>query len=399
MVKVNRASRNKNKASKPKAKVVPMYNCPTMPAIRGGGIAQRMPKATQSIYSMPQGSVVVKDNEYWYGVEGQSPANIQSVTFQPGASGLQRLDQIASTYELYRVRKLSIHYYTNTGFNTSGMIHCGVDFDPSDRATTVAGISMLRPGFRGPIYLTKETIVVDVDRINRSRWMYCKAGPADNGNLSKGFLLATAATTSAGPAPTPVGEIYCEYEIELSGPVTPTEVFDSSAGTVSAVVDIVATTGAIDGGVSEERLLSKTGAITEPVGAPYYFKNDISNPVGWTTADWLEMDQQLNGEPNTVYNITTEVCSVTNAPNITGIYQDVTNGTVLKTGSNAQTGVRGTVSTFIAQVLTDALGKFVGALKVSCDHFPGTATAVFCKAVVASFGASPLIAQYYEHME
>jgi hypothetical protein len=139
---------------------------------------------------------------------------VQNHIFWPGGSGMLRMDQYGSMFELWRANRVVVHYFPAVGTTANGILHMGADFDAFDYVTTRNSVAILTPQHTGPIW-NSGTMSIPPDRINRSRWMYTNAGITNpTSDSSRGFLIATAITGTDLP-----GEVWVEYELDFSGPV------------------------------------------------------------------------------------------------------------------------------------------------------------------------------------
>jgi len=164
----------------------------------------------QQVGTFANGSLILRDRELWATVN----KNLTTVVFSPGSSSLSRLDAIANTFELYRLRRAVLHYQTAVGTTTAGAIYLGVDYDADDLPRDMAGVAALTPVVRMPVW-QEGLLAVDVTRAIKGPNMYCK-GTADHPGMSKSFAVAIWNTATLDA----VGELWIDYEIELIGPTS-----------------------------------------------------------------------------------------------------------------------------------------------------------------------------------
>jgi len=165
-------------------------------------------------------------SEYWFSVDGQgNPSGYNGLRngyFQPGNSGLTKLDQFGQMYELWRLNRAVVSFRTSTGSTQSGMVHLGLDFDATDIPSSIAGVAGLNPVTKCPVWSDQPMscrVVVPVDRVNRQKWMMTTAGTTPDINSSTGFIACTGTT-----GPPSAGEIWIDYDIDFAGPVRPGQV-------------------------------------------------------------------------------------------------------------------------------------------------------------------------------
>jgi len=173
-------------------------------------MARSAPNQTRLV-SLPNGSILVRRLEPWFTLTDSVP--VQSHVFWPGSSGLQALDQYASLFSLWRLRSAVIHYYPSVGTTQPGIYHIGVDFEPTTLPTTSNGVALLTPQLTGPVWSSGSMNIAPLDRVNRARYMYTAATGLVSPTMAAGFTLCTSATGTDHS-----GEIWVDYEIELSGP-------------------------------------------------------------------------------------------------------------------------------------------------------------------------------------
>lgn len=165
-------------------------------------------------------TLVVAHEELAYTVTSQKEKNklvaTNRINFWPGKSGLTRLDQFGRMYDQYRVRKLVVKYLTASGTVTSGSTITGIDYDASDYPGTLGALQVNQPKLRVPVW-ESGSMRLDIDRLNKSRWMFTSAGIATS---TPGFTSACAVTSSAPASDTEIsyGEVWVDYEVVFTGP-------------------------------------------------------------------------------------------------------------------------------------------------------------------------------------
>jgi len=169
-------------------------------------------QSTTNMHSVQKGSyangtMVYRDRELW----AVSSVGLNNLIFAPGNSGLARLDQFGLMFELWRLKRATLRYATAVGTTTAGAIYIGIDFDPDDLPSTLAGVQALTPLARIPVW-EEGSVGILTSRVNKARWMYTSQ-LANHPGLQLGFAACIWNTGVSS-----VGEFWLDYEIEFAGP-------------------------------------------------------------------------------------------------------------------------------------------------------------------------------------
>ena len=173
----------------------------------------RLPKA--SYQSRGDGSLCIKHKEYIRDFTSHTSFTAFGISVNPGTPQLLPWGHaIANMYDLYRFKKLTIHYVTAVGTSTAGRITLAFNYDASlTIPTTKSGLFSVAPNVEDSLWKDL-TLNVPCD----GTWRYTRSGPVANtdiktydfGNLIIGSDLAAASADS--------GELMVEYEVELKRP-------------------------------------------------------------------------------------------------------------------------------------------------------------------------------------
>ena len=186
------------------------------------GNAWGVPQGGAVVSSARDGNTRIAFEEKWTDLRtsGAVGSLLLSLLFCPGRSGLTRLDQFGRMFDLYKVKRLVFKYRTSVGSTTAGKVLMGVDYDPKDLPTSGAGVEVLQPRARTPVW-QNVVLNADVSKCQKARWMYCTSSDRDPAPGSVDDSMATACALvidAAGPLDTELGEIWVGYDIEFSGP-------------------------------------------------------------------------------------------------------------------------------------------------------------------------------------
>lgn len=212
--------------------------------------------------NMADGSLRVKHREFWYApsiMVGQT-STVESRIFFPGNSGISRLDSFANLFELYRINSARIYYKTATGTTQSGMLHVGVDYDSKEIPTTVAGVAVLYPSFTIPIW-SESSLSVQPDRANRAKWMFTFAGGQSHQDMGVGFAVLSGLAASPGAIELVPGEIWIDYDITYSGPVSNQATFSTMRSQQGVLVTADQPIGIMDWNLDPSGYATDTGTV------------------------------------------------------------------------------------------------------------------------------------------
>jgi hypothetical protein len=204
------------------------------------------------VSSRVRGTLQVVSKEYI----GYTPANaVNHFTIRPGASGIARLDQFGSLYELYHISRFTVYYRPAVGTTTAGMMHLALDYDANDIPGTIAAVSQLDPVETGPVYSPLQ-LSGDPMRMNKGKaWLYCQAGPAVHYDITSAMAVCYANTSDVQ-----AGEVWCEYDITFAGPVASSQTTSKAKAQMSSLEWKSATFGDASTLPSASLLTTTTGA-------------------------------------------------------------------------------------------------------------------------------------------
>jgi len=164
------------------------------------------------------GAILLSGEELWNNTVANSGPSlgigVASKLFTPGSSGLTRLDEIASLYEQYQLKRARIKYCPGVGTTIDGRIRYGVDYVASSSASPVGNLptspgDVDKLGGNNHALYTAGTLVVNVGTAMKQKWMY-----VGSAGLDKTAFALSFSNESLEGAP---GEFRVEYEILLKG--------------------------------------------------------------------------------------------------------------------------------------------------------------------------------------
>jgi hypothetical protein len=154
------------------------------------------------------GNVIVSQEEIW--IPNIKNGVVRRI-FNPGSSGLTRLDQFSTLYEEYKVVNCLVRYITGVGTTRDGRIIIGCDFEPGDAVSSYADVSIEEPHCRSAVW-ENMNMVVPVDKIMKGKtWLACRTSEPSE----QGFALDVAVD---GDADITYGEVWVRWTVEFSSP-------------------------------------------------------------------------------------------------------------------------------------------------------------------------------------
>jgi hypothetical protein len=212
MTKNNR----KNKSNKPKRQ---RESRTTAPSAYGTNI----PKSEYQIRTVGPNMISVKGHEFLVDVvkRASPPAFLLAAyTMNPACWTGSRLQNLARSYELYRFKKVELHYHPSVGTTTQGAISVGFETDPNEGIP--AGANFFQQSLSnaysnlGPIWAQ-----VDVSYLKPGvdfRWWHCSVEEGNTREVNQMYAYAVSNVPVIGAATTTVGHLTCSYEIEFMYP-------------------------------------------------------------------------------------------------------------------------------------------------------------------------------------
>lgn len=181
----------------------------------------------------PDARITVRHTEYLGPVTGTAVFQPTSYPINPGLVGtFPWLSSIASCYEFYQFKELSLEFRPLCGTGNSGGVLLAVDFDALDSApTTIQKMMTYQTATQGPVYMpaTIRCPPSNMTKFGVQKFVRHGSNPAASDlktyDIGK-FWVGTESTNEGFHA----GNLLLHYEVILSNPHTPTAApWDSSA--------------------------------------------------------------------------------------------------------------------------------------------------------------------------
>jgi hypothetical protein len=161
--------------------------------------------------------MTLRNKEFWGTLESGKLLPLK-LAFLAGVSGLPRLDQLASLFELYKLKYCRLFYVPAISGTCTGLVHMGVDYEPSDSPLTISEISTLRPSLITQVAKSGE-LLVSLDRVMKGKtWLPTSSKLAGAVDQQQSFAVSVIAS---GVKDQTVGEIWIDYEVEFTSPFFP----------------------------------------------------------------------------------------------------------------------------------------------------------------------------------
>jgi hypothetical protein len=155
---------------------------------------------------------------------------VTNLTFNPGKSGMTKLDMFGQNWEQYKVIKANISFKTSSGTTTAGHFVAGIDYSTTNPATSITDVFALDPRVDGPVW-NNLALHVDPRKAMTKEIMYCNRADAEN----TAFNLSIYSDTPTS------GIIICDYVVDFSSPRHSSQV-GSVLASATSVVDASLTT-------------------------------------------------------------------------------------------------------------------------------------------------------------
>lgn len=165
-----------------------------------------------------QGKYIVSNREFITEVNGSSSFNVTEFQTQPGlAISFPWLSQIANTHQRYHVRKLVFTYVPLAATSERGRVILAFAIDPLD-ATPVSKSELFQypTSSESSIWASNKLVV---NPMSRNDTLFTRAGAVEDTDIKTydfGKLFVGASNTADDT--TKIGEIFVDYEVELSVP-------------------------------------------------------------------------------------------------------------------------------------------------------------------------------------
>jgi len=165
-----------------------------------------------------QGKYIVSNREFVTEVTGNTVFAVTEFTTQPGlATSFPWLSQIANTHQRYHVRKLTYTYVPLAATSERGRVILAFAIDPLDQTPISKSELFQYPtSTESSIWSTNKLVV---NPMSRNDTLFTRAGIVDDTDIKTydlGKLFVGASNTADDT--TKIGEIFVDYEIELSVP-------------------------------------------------------------------------------------------------------------------------------------------------------------------------------------
>lgn len=169
--------------------------------------------------------ITVRHTEYLGPVTGSGVFQPTSYSINPGLGAtFPWLSAIATCYEFYQFKELSLEYRPLCGTGQSGGVLLAVDFDALDQApTTIQKMMTYQTASQGPLYMpmTIRCPASNMSKFGGQKFVRHSVNPAGSDlktyDIGK-FWVGTESTNDGFHA----GNLLVHYEVILSNPHTPT---------------------------------------------------------------------------------------------------------------------------------------------------------------------------------
>jgi hypothetical protein len=171
------------------------------------------------ISSTPDGVILFKHTEYIADLNGSVDFDSRTLALNPGNEDVfPYLSNIAVSFEYYKFRKLRLRYEPSCSTSTPGAVMLCIDYDASDSAPLGKTSFMMNQNATRCSSWSRSSmdLVAKANGAQVKRFVLNDFPPPNTDvkmyNLGNLFI-ATQGSTAA-----PIGEIYVDYEVELSVP-------------------------------------------------------------------------------------------------------------------------------------------------------------------------------------
>lgn len=149
---------------------------------------------------------------------------VKTLIFEPGASNLKYLDGLAKMFDRYKLHSAKICWKSSCSAVTSGTAIIGVVYDAANLPTTRQQAALCQPHIRVPVR-NNGAFHIPPSKLMAQKELFCATKPASTtepADQNKAAFAIVIATTfdNAAKAIT-LGEVCCQYDITLLGPMVP----------------------------------------------------------------------------------------------------------------------------------------------------------------------------------
>lgn len=228
----SKKSASKQKVAAPKAVTQPAA------VARGTRISGASPKVTTL-----RDGVVVQHRSLLGTVKNTTSFAVTTYPTNPGmATSFPWLCKLASRFEKYRFKRLRFEFRSVCSTSEAGVVMLSYDYDALDSApTTKSDQSQSAPNTEANAWMNNR-----LDVRPDTQWRFTRQGPV-TGDLKTYDLGYVAVSTSYGGGTNTVGEIYVDYEVELTIPSVGRECLYNFIGTSGFTTGNIFNSG-IEGG-------------------------------------------------------------------------------------------------------------------------------------------------------
>lgn len=172
------------------------------------GRRRRMRLSAPMTQSQRDGSFRFRFSERIAEVVNTGRSNVIAKSFNPGKSGMTRLDNIAKGFDRYRINSVLVKYLPSVGMTADGAITFGIDWDFKS-GTSSEWVLGLFPKVRTPGWKSAQLLVPRT--IMPSTWL--PTSLEDNSKVGASFTVGIHT-----PDPTKnFGEIWLDYDVTFNG--------------------------------------------------------------------------------------------------------------------------------------------------------------------------------------
>jgi hypothetical protein len=162
------------------------------------------------------GRTVIKHREYLGPVVGSTTLRVTSYNLNPGlAASFPWMSQVATNYEKYMVKKLSVQYVTSSGSTTGGRVGLAFGYNPSEAdPTSKSEFFSIVPNVEEAPWEDINMTVPPTGEVKYVRFGGISSGTVNTYDMGKIIVIASNTPDSEST----IGELFVDYEIELSRP-------------------------------------------------------------------------------------------------------------------------------------------------------------------------------------
>jgi len=228
------------------------------------------------IAATPDGVIVFKHTEYVADLQGSVDFDSRTLALNPGNEDVfPYLSNIAASFEYYKFRKLKLRYEPSCSTTTAGVVMLCIDYDASDSSPLGKTAFMMNQNATRCSSWSRSTmdLVAKANGAQVKRFVLNDAPPPNTD--VKMYNLGNLFIATQGSTAVPIGEIYVDYEVELSVP--------QGATTHDVTAELIVNADATPASPWEH------GIINQNTRAPILDVPGISSPMVSVNADILRV--------------------------------------------------------------------------------------------------------------